>query len=581
MKNKISQQKLIGFITTGILISVVILGLIIEKNHSVKVVSYNEFLRLVQNKQVAEVSLNNSAQLKFELKNGESYYTDNPRKENLKEALLLSGIKVKESTQAVSSLQYIMSTTVIIGLMGFVFYNVKRSTPKGGAMKFQCQMIEADQLNVDFNHIAGNIEAKEQVRDMIDFIQKPEKYRKLGAKMPKGIMFYGPPGTGKTLMAKALAKEAKVPFFSVSGSDFMQLYVGVGASRVRELFQEARKHEKAVIFIDEIDAIGKKRSANVLQSHDEKDQTLNALLTEMSGFKDEEGIVVIAATNRLDTLDEALLRPGRFDRHIEIGYPDVSAREAIIQLYLKNRPVSDEVQSHEWAKQTVFFTGAMLENLINEAAIEAANQEAECIHNAHLETAFYTIIAGREKKDRSSISELDRQITAYHEAGHTLITKILCPDNRVTKVTIIPSTKGAGGFSMNVPKDKFYLNKQEMIHYIKISLAGRASEELIFGKEYITTGASNDIEKASEDLRAFLFKYGMDEEMGLINMAVLTGQESFIDAKCLEKSQAYMRQFYEETKKVLKEHEKTLQAIADALLEKETLNEKEIASFFV
>ena len=300
----------------------------------------------------------------------------------------------------------------------------------------------------------------------------------------------------------------------------------------------------------------------------------------MSGFKDEEGIVVIAATNRIDTLDEALLRPGRFDRHIEIGYPDINAREAIIKLYFKNRPIADEVSSSDLAKQTVFFTGAMLANLINEAAIEAANSGEACITNKHIETAFYTVIAGKEKKDRSNISQLDREITAYHEAGHALVTKLLAPENSVTKVTIIPSTKGAGGFSMNIPKDKFYLNKQELISRIKISLAGRGAEELIFGKDYITTGASNDIEKASGDLREFLLKYGMDEEMGLINMATLTGQDNFMDSKWLEKSQEYMKQFYEETQSILKENEDLLRAIAKALLEKETLNEKELASFF-
>ena len=580
MKKKISKQKVIGIIIAAAVIVLVITGIAMQKKSQSAVLTYNEFLDLVSNQQVAEVDINNGAKLKVELKDGKTYTTDNPRQEDFKAALLLEGIKVNESSQAISVMQYIMSTIMMIGLVSFVFYNVKKNGPKGNTMSLNNQMVEADKLAVDFNQIAGNVEAKEQVSDVIDFIQKPEKYQKLGAKMPKGIILYGPPGTGKTLMAKAIAKEAGVPFFSVSGSDFVQLYVGVGASRVRELFKEARKHEKAVIFIDEIDAIGKKRSQSAVQSNDEKDQTLNALLTEMSGFKEEAGIVVIAATNRIDTLDDALLRPGRFDRHIEIGYPDVNARESIIQLYFKDRPIADEVSISELAKQTVFFTGAMLANLINEAAIEAANQGANCINNHHLEVAFYTVIAGKEKKDRSSISELDRSITAYHEAGHALITKLLSPENSVTKVTIIPSTKGAGGFSMNIPKDKFYLNKQEIINRIKISLAGRGAEELIFGKEYITTGASNDIEKASRDLREFMLKYGMDEEMGLINTAILTGQESFMDSKWLERSQKYMKQFYEETKAVLKENEETLQAIASALLEKETLNEKELASFF-
>lgn len=559
----------------------VIVGLAIQKNNQAEAVSYQQFLNLLEDGRVEQVDLSSGAVFKFKLKDGISYTTDNPRKAEFKEMLLLNNVKVNEVAGAASAVQYAMSSLMMIGIFGVIFYNVKRSGSKNGAMSLNSQAVESKKINVDFKQIAGNIEAKEQVKDIIDFIETPEKYQKLGAKMPKGIILYGPPGTGKTLMAKAIAKEAGVPFFSVSGSDFVQLYVGVGASRVRELFKEARKHEKAVIFIDEIDAIGKKRSQNAFQSNDEKDQTLNALLTEMSGFKEAQGIIVIAATNRLDTLDEALLRPGRFDRHIEIGYPDVNAREAIIKLYFKDRPIADEVSSSELAKQTVFFTGAMLANLINEAAIEAANEGAACIQNKHLETAFYTVVAGKEKKDRSHINELDREITAFHEAGHALVTKILSPENSVTKVTIIPSTKGAGGFSMNIPKDRFYLNKTEIINRIKISLAGRGAEELIFGKEFITTGASNDIEKASQDLRSFLLKYGMDDEMGLINISVLTGQENYMDAKWLQKSQEYMKQFYEETKAVLRDHEDTLRAIAEALLDKETLNEKELASFFI
>lgn len=552
-----------------------------RKKESIKEVSYLQFVDLLNKGQISEVRVNNGATIQFEEKEtGKKYKTDNPRKEDFKELLLMNNVKVIEYTESVSIIQTIISSIFLFGIGSFIFYQVKKGDSRNGKMDLGSTMVEVKDLRVDFKHIAGNIEAKEQVKDIIDFIKTPEKYNKLGAKMPKGIMLYGPPGTGKTLMAKAIAKEANVPFFSVSGSDFVQLYVGVGASRVRELFKEANKHEKAVIFIDEIDAIGKKRSQGAFQGNDEKDQTLNALLTEMSGFKGKDGVVVIAATNRLDTLDEALLRPGRFDRHIEIGYPDLNAREAIIQLYFKNRPIADEVSSYELAKQTVLFTGAMLENLINEAAIEAANQNEIVITNAHLETAFYTIIAGKEKKDRSHISQLDREITAYHEAGHALVTKLLAPDNSVTKVTIIPSTKGAGGFSMNIPKDKFYLNRKELIARIKISLAGRAAEEIVFGKDYITTGASNDIERASGDLRAFMLKYGMDEEMGLININVLTGKDTFENEKWLQISQDYMKKFYEETKNILLEHENLLRTIAERLLIKETLNEKEIASFF-
>ena len=579
MKN-IKKSKWIKIGLIAILTLAVVTGIYIHKKSTPSEVTYLQFVKMLENGDVAEVSLNNGATMKFKLKGSDlTYSTDNPRREDFKELLLLNDVQVDETAETVSVLQYILSVITMFGAGILVFVLIRRNG-KNSNMGLNNTMVEAKDLTIGFDDIAGNIEAKEQVGDIIDFIKTPEKYSKLGAKMPKGIILYGPPGTGKTLMAKAIAKEANVPFFSVSGSDFVQLYVGVGASRVRELFKEAKKYERAVIFIDEIDAIGKKRSQNAFQGNDEKDQTLNALLTEMSGFKEKEGIVVIAATNRLDILDEALLRPGRFDRHIEIGYPDMKAREAIIKLYFKNRPISEEVSSHELAKQTVFFTGAMLENLINEAAIEAANKGDVYINNAHLEVAFYTIIAGKEKKDRSNISKLDREITAYHEAGHALVTKLLAPDHTVSKVTIIPSTKGAGGFSMSIPKDKFYLNKQEMIARIKISLAGRVAEEIVFGKDYITTGASNDIEKASKDLRAFMLQYGMDEEIGFINMGVLIGKDTFEDENWIIKSKAYMKQFYDETKKLLIVHEEQLRAIAETLLVKETLNEKELASFF-
>lgn len=571
-----------------LIIGLVILGIIIgsyvvtKQSGKKKEVPYTVFLQQLKHHEIQEVTLSTAATLSYKLNEDDtSYVTDNPRTEDFKEQLLLEGVHVKEKGQPVSIYQYGMSILFMVGLGWLIFKNVKKANlGRPHQMSLNSEMVQAEALKIGFDEIAGNIEAKEQVKDIIDFIKTPEKYTKLGAKMPKGIILYGPPGTGKTLMAKAIAKESGVPFFSVSGSDFVQLYVGVGASRVRELFKEARKHEKAVVFIDEIDAMGKKRSQGAVQGNDEKDQTLNALLTEMSGFKEEEGIIVIAATNRLDTLDEALLRPGRFDRHIEIGYPDIKAREEIIKLYLKDRPVSEEVNNEQLAKQTVYFTGAMLFNLINEAAIEAANQGDACICNKHLEIAFYTVVAGKEKKDRSYISELDRKITAYHEAGHAVVTKRLCPENSITKVTIIPSTKGAGGFSMNIPKDKFYLSQKELVARIQISLAGRCAEELIFGREHITTGATNDIEKATQDLRTLQLQYGMDDEIGMINMAVLTGKEIYENPEWVNKSCEMMNKLYEQTKQLLVENQKILQQLAESLLEKETLNEKEIANFF-
>lgn len=580
MKQKKDIKK---YILVGLLCGLVAFGSVVFAGHkTANKVSYTQFLKDIQNAQVEKVELSNASTLKFKLKNSDTVYTtDNPRKEDLKEALLLNNIDVVEKVKNdTSMIQYIISTSLMVAMFIAIFNMVKKQGNGRGKMGIGDKKVEPSELKYGFEDIAGNEEAKEQVAELIDFMKEPEKYAKMGARMPKGFILYGPPGTGKTLLAKAIAKEAGVSFFSVSGSDFMQMYVGVGASRVRELFKSARKEGKAVIFIDEIDAIGKKRSNGSMQGNDEKDQTLNALLTEMSGFKDDEGVVVIAATNRLDTLDDALLRPGRFDRHIEVGYPDLKAREQIIKLHLKNKPLSDEVEVTNIAKQTVYFTGAMLENLLNEAAIYAVSSNKPCIDQAAIDTAFYTVVAGKEKKDRSGISEMDQRITAYHEAGHALVTKLIAPENSVTKVTIIPSTKGFGGFSMNIPKDKMYMNKTELLNNIKISLAGRAAEEIIFGKELITTGASNDIEKASESMRNILLRYGMDEAYGLVNLNVLTGKQTVEDEAFITRSVKYMEALYEETKALIIAHQNKLEALAQSLIEKETLNEQEIASFF-
>lgn len=580
MKNDKRHKR--NMLIAGLCVLVLFVSVIFAQHSIAHKVGYTEFLIDIQNKQVEKVEMSNASTLKFKLKNDEKIYTtDNPRRDDLKEVLLLNNIEVIEKAQNnVSTIQYIISTGLMIAMFAFIYKSVKRQTGQQGKMSIGNKKVQPEELVHDFSDIAGNEEAKEQVGELIAFMKEPEKFAKMGARMPKGFILYGPPGTGKTLLAKAIAKEAGVAFFSVSGSDFMQMYVGVGASRVREIFKTARKEGKAVIFIDEIDAIGKKRGNGNMQGNDEKDQTLNALLTEMSGFKNDEGIVVIAATNRLDTLDDALLRPGRFDRHIEVGYPDLKAREQIIKLHLKNKPLSENVDVAALAKQTVYFTGAMLENLLNEAAIYAVSKEKSCIDQESIDAAFYTVVAGKEKKDRSGISEMDQRITAYHEAGHALVTKLIAPENSVTKVTIIPSTKGFGGFSMNIPKDKMYLTKMELLNNIKISLAGRAAEEIIFGAEHVTTGASNDIEKASESMRNIMLRYGMDGAYGLVNLNVLTGKQSTDDKAFVERSISYMEELYEETKELILDYQDRLEAIAESLIEKETLNEQEIASFF-
>jgi cell division protease FtsH len=426
---------------------------------------------------------------------------------------------------------------------------------------------------VTLSSVAGNTEAKSMVEDIIEFIKDPDKYATVGARMPKGLLLYGPPGTGKTLMAKAIAGEANVPFYAMSGSDFVQMYVGVGASRIRNLFNKAKKSEKAVIFIDEIDAIGKKRARNVSASNDERDQTLNALLTEMSGFHDNQGIIVIGATNRLDTLDEALLRPGRFDRHIEIGLPDVNARQQILTLHAKRKPLADDVNLESLSKSTVCFSGAMLENLLNEAAINAANDKDSVIRWSHIDRAFYTVIAGAPKQDRSYITDLDRKITAYHEAGHALVTTLLLPDHYISKVTIIPSVRGAGGFNLSIPKDTMFQNKRQLKANIQVLLAGRIAEELVFGSDEITTGASNDIQKASQMILDYINKFGMDEEMGLFSLDIFgEGQNEKLVSKCRE----HMNILYDETRMLIQNNILHLESLTLELLEKESIGQEDI-----
>lgn len=536
-----------------------------------KDMSYPTFVAQLEKGQVKEIIIKNDTFLEVKMKDHSLYQVPNPQSESMKEYFLLNGATVKNNKVNENLIIQILFMTGILGI-GFFSYKKVMSKDKIQLIDVNNQKRKNKSI-CSFDHIAGNEEAKHMVKDIIDFIKDPDKYAKLGAKMPRGILLYGPPGTGKTLMAKAIAGESNVPFYAVSGSDFVQMYVGVGASRIRQLFKRAKKSQKSVIFIDEIDAIGKKRSPGLDQGNDERDQTLNALLTEMSGFHDNEGIVVIAATNRLDTLDEALLRPGRFDRLIEIGLPDINARHRILKLYLENKPMEKDIDLDKLARETVCFSGAMLENLVNEAAILAANQSSIKIQQKHLDQAFYHIIAGNEKKDRSSINQEDLSITAYHESGHALATKLLLPENKISKVTIIPSTRGYGGFNINIPKDRLYKTKQYILNDIKVLLAGRAAEELIFGSENITTGASNDIEKASQQIKEYIMKFGMDGELGLFNNDAANLNA---DSILLEKCRSYMKNLYKEVKHLLNTNIDLLHRITKELIAKETLNEEDI-----
>lgn len=534
--------------------------------------SYPSFLEAVEQNKVGSVTFpDNNKTIKVELKSepDKTYSVPNPKTEDFLEFLLLHNIEVNYGQGNV--LSNIFKVILIAAIAGGIFYFSK----KGGENPLisNTNKSKNNKSSVTLDQVAGNVEAKSMVGDIINFIKAPEKYSFVGARMPKGLLLYGPPGTGKTLMAKAIAGEADVPFYAMSGSDFVQMYVGVGASRIRSLFNKAKKSEKAVIFIDEIDAIGKKRARSGSASNDERDQTLNALLTEMSGFHENTGIVVIGATNRLDTLDEALLRPGRFDRQIEIGLPDVNSRKKILSLHAKEKPLSEDVDFNSLAKSTVYFSGAMLENLLNEAAILAANDKDKVIHQKHIDRAFYTVIAGAPKSDTSYITEQDRKVTAYHEAGHALVTRLLLPEHYISKVTIIPSVRGAGGFNLSIPKDTMFQTQRQILANIQVLLAGRASEELTFGENEITTGASNDIQKASSMMVDYFNKFGMDPDMGLFSMEVL---ESGHDSELIGKCRTQMNQLYEDTKALLQSNFDKLEEIASDLLEKESLNQEDI-----
>ncbi|MGK0465910.1 ATP-dependent metallopeptidase FtsH/Yme1/Tma family protein [Clostridium sp.] len=567
--NKIKNKYIILPVITAIL-SLVFLILV---SNSLKVSAdklYIDFLKDASSNSISTVYVTTSPKIQVELKDGSTYKTDNPRTDNFKEDLLKNGINVSEQTLTnpykIASIVGLVLSLIVLGIMAFKPLKLKSKSMFSAT---NLDVAAVDDIGFNFDNVAGNEEAKDSVQDVVDFLKNPEKYTAYGARMPKGIILYGDPGTGKTLLAKAVAGEANVPFYAVSGSDFVQIYVGVGAGRIRSLFKKARSHGKAVIFIDEIDAIGKKRD-NGGGGSDEKDQTLNALLTEMSGFNESEGIMIIAATNRLDMLDPALLRPGRFDRHIEVTLPDVSAREKILKLHLKDKPIND-IDYSQWAHKTTSFSGAKLENLANEAAIIACKDNSAFIENNHLDKAYSIMLAGYEKVHRDYIKDEDKKITAFHESGHALISSRVLPNDKVSKVTIIPTTKGAGGYTLSIPEDKLYLNKDHLKKKIMVLLGGRAAEEIMFGRDHVTTGAYNDLQRSTELVTTMITEYGMGEALGLLTMDKLsssgfTNQESaFIECKNL------ISDLYEEVKVMLKDDKEALESITALLIQKETI----------
>lgn len=574
--NKINKKSLIIPFVLVLILSMFFIGYKTSFNKK-KTMPYKSFITKVNEGNVSEVFISNSEQMKVILRDNSVFFTENPRSLNLKESLLLKGVKVNEG-EVVNPYEAIPLVIFFVGMISAaVYFGVTANKRKGGAFKLSSINVESQHnTGLSFENIAGNLEAKESIKELVDFIKNPDKYSKYNARMPRGVILYGPPGTGKTLMAKALASESEVPFYAVNGSDFVQIYVGVGAGRIRDLFKKAREKGKAVIFIDEIDAIGKKRDSKADGGSDERDQTLNALLAEMSGFKESQGIIVVAATNRLDVLDEALLRPGRFDRHIEVGLPDVNARHEILKLHGREKPLSADADLFKIAQMTVYFSGAKLENLMNEAAILAARENSEFITMEQIDKAYGIVIAGFEKKDRSYIKENDKLITAYHEAGHAVVAKLVSPETNVRKVTIIPSTKGAGGYTLNIPPDRLYQTKTHLFNHIKIGLGGRAAEEIVFGKDHITTGASGDIENVTSTLLAMIKHYGMFENTGLLNYDVLNYEGISHSEEIVKLCNETISKLYMEVKELLLNNKDILDTMTNVLIEKETIYDEEI-----
>ena len=507
------------------------------------------------------------------------------------------GIDVEIEDVERSSIWISVLPSLLIGIVLVVVFTMMNRQAGGGNSKMmnfgksRARMITPDAKRVTFDDVAGLQEEKEELEEIVDFLKEPSKFIQVGARIPKGVILVGPPGTGKTLLAKAIAGEAGVPFFSISGSDFVEMFVGVGASRVRDLFEEAKKHQPCIVFVDEIDAVARRRGTGMGGGHDEREQTLNQLLVEMDGFGVNEGIIVMAATNRVDILDPAILRPGRFDRQVAVGRPDVKGREEILLVHAKGKPLGDDVDLKEVARTTAGFTGADLENLMNEAAILAAKEKRAYVKQSDINRAFIKVGIGAEKKSRV-ISEKEKQITAYHEAGHAILFHLLPDVGPVHTISIIPTGRGAAGYTMPLPeKDEMFQTKGRMMQELVVDLGGRVAEELIFHD--VTTGASQDIKQATVLARAMVTRYGMSDRLGLINYddddgQVFIGRDlahtrsygeeiaSVID----EEVKRLIDDAHEKAQAMLKAHEQVLHDCAKLLVEKEKIGREEFEALF-
>lgn len=491
-------------------------------------------------------------------------------------------------------LPVLLSMVVVMIMIMFMNRSMNGGGSNAKMMNFgksRAKLSDDKDIKITFEEVAGLEEEKEDLKEIVDFLKNPQKYTRVGARIPKGVLLVGPPGTGKTLMAKAIAGEAGVPFFSISGSDFVEMFVGVGASRVRDLFEEGKKHSPCIIFIDEIDAVARRRGTGMGGSHDEREQTLNQLLVEMDGFGVNEGIIVMAATNRVDVLDPAILRPGRFDRQVAVARPDVRGREAILKVHAKNKPLAEDVDLHQIAQTTAGFTGAELESLLNEAAILAAKDDRMYIRQQDIKSAFIKVGIGMEKKSRV-ISEKEKKITAYHETGHAILFHVLPDMEPVYTISIIPTGMGAAGYTMPLPeKDDMFETKGQMLQHIMVCLGGRIAEELIF--EDITTGASQDIKQATALAKAMVTRYGMSHKLGMVayendadevfigrDLGHTKGFSEATAASIDEEIRNIIANCYERAKAIVKEHENVLHECARVLMEREKIDRNEFEEIF-
>lgn len=597
--NKNNKQGISFILLVTVITSILVIALFqFQGMTSAKEITYNKFLKMVDDGEVRKVQIQSDKIMIVTKKDKDSgvaqeYYTGVVNDDDLTKRLEKAGVEFKQEipdTTSAVAMNVILTFLPIAFFVGMIIWMTKRMSKGGGMMgigKSNAKMYVEKQTGVTFKDVAGQDEAKESLQEVVDFLHNPGKYTSVGAKLPKGALLVGPPGTGKTLLAKAVAGEAKVPFFSLSGSAFVEMYVGVGASRVRDLFKQAQQSAPCIVFIDEIDAIGKTRDT-AMGGNDEREQTLNQLLAEMDGFDTNKGLLILAATNRPEILDPALLRPGRFDRRIIVDKPDLKGRVDILKVHAKDVRMDESVDLEAIALATSGAVGSDLANMINEAAINAVKHGRQVVSQKDLFEAVEVVLVGKEKKDRI-MSEEERKIVSYHEVGHALVTALQKNTEPVQKITIVPRTMGALGYVMQTPEEEKFLNtKKELEAMIVVALGGRAAEEIVF--DTVTTGASNDIEQATKIARAMITQYGMSDRFGLMGLESI--QNKYLDGRAVlncgeatageidEEVMKMLKSAYAEAKKLLFENREALDKIAEFLIEKETITGKEFMKIF-